>query len=118
MAAREALPRTRYDGGMNDPSTWILQPKIVKLFKREMRRQGVSQREICRRTGIHKNQLGECFSGKRRLGTEHIDLIASALGVEAEVLLIGGRQEIQSTRYPDEEEPTGVLRAILAIFRM
>lgn len=70
-----------------------------EVIKDEIEYRGVSQRALASQIGVSYSQLNEVLNGKRGLNTEMAMLIAAALDIDAEPLLVmQTRYDIISTR--------------------
>ena len=59
-----------------------------EVIKDEIEYRGVSQRMLAKQIGVSCSQLNEVLNGRRALNTEMAMLIAAALDVDAEPLLV------------------------------
>lgn len=79
--------------------------EIGLRLRRFRRKTGMSQVQLARRAGLHRNTIGAIERGKRNMGTETLVLIIAALGASPKEIL-GGIEWI-----PGVTPPTGAWRS-------
>lgn len=55
---------------------------IRQTIADEMERQGIGQREMCRRTGIAQVRISEYVNGKRDMNGRNLEILMDELGIE------------------------------------
>jgi transcriptional regulator with XRE-family HTH domain len=62
---------------------------VSDAIRAERLRQGLSQEELARRTGLHRNSISAIERGRRNIGLESLVKITRALGIRPADLFEG-----------------------------
>ncbi len=91
----------------------VLVARDVGGVYRLLQREGVTQREIARRTGQSQSEVSEILRGRRVRDVMVLERIADGLGVPRALMRLSGGADVGDGAYPDPEEVAAMYRRAL-----